>query len=110
MKHCDRSDGQVGGPDEAEELESFTDDELAALACACDADATLSPDAVSVWELLGREESSPLPSWYMPAPMCVRRISGWRGAIVRCSVVSVILSFVVINAYGLCNTYGQLHL
>jgi len=38
------------------------------------------------------------------------RLNGWYGRVVRCSVFSIIASFVAINAYGLCNTYGQLHL
>jgi hypothetical protein len=92
-----------------ESAEPFTDDELTALALAADANAPVSDDAVAIWELLGPGPQSPLPSWYMPAPMGTRRLRGWRGRLVRCSVYSVIASFVVINAYGLCNTYGQLH-
>jgi hypothetical protein len=94
---------------DVEVLESYTDDELAALALAADADAPVGDDAVAIWDLLGSEPNSPLPSWYMPAPMGARRLSGWRGLVVRCGAVSVIASFVAINAYGLCNTYGQLH-
>ncbi len=95
---------------DVEVTEPLTDDELAALALAAGKDDSISADAVSVWDLLGTEAVGPLPSWYMPAPMGVRRLSGWRGRLVRCSVFSVIASFVAINAYGLCNTYGQLHL
>jgi hypothetical protein len=89
--------------------ESFTDDELAALALAADADAPVDDDAVAIWDLLGSDPAGALPSWYMPAPMGACRPSGWRGLVVRCGAVSVIASFVAINAYGLCNTYGQLH-
>jgi hypothetical protein len=39
-----------------------------------------------------------------------RRVDGWRRLVVRCGVASVIVSFLAINACGLCNTYGQLHL
>ena len=90
--------------------EPLTDDELAALALAADGTDVVSAEAVSVWEFLGTEANSPLPSWYMPAPMGAPRLSGWYGRVVRCSVFSIIASLVAINAYGLCNTYGQLHL
>jgi hypothetical protein len=41
--------------------------------------------------------------------MGVRRLEGWRRHVARLSAALVIASFVVINAFGLCNTYGQLH-
>jgi hypothetical protein len=86
------------------------DDELTALALAADPDAPVADDAPALWELIGDGEQGPLPSWYMPAPMRPRQIDGWRRVVVRCGVASVIASFVAINACGLCNTYGQLHL
>jgi hypothetical protein len=92
------------------DFEPFTDDELTALALGADADAPVGDDAVDVWEPLGPTTPSPLPSWYMPAPMGVRRLEGWHRHVVRFGAVSVVTSFVVINACGLCNTYGQLHL
>jgi hypothetical protein len=88
----------------------ITDDELAALALAADPEAPVDDGAVPVWEFLGEPGGGPLPAWYMPAPMRPRRIDGWRRHVVRCSVASVIASFLLINACGLCNTYGQLHL
>jgi hypothetical protein len=88
----------------------MTDEELTVLALAADPDVEVGDDAVDIAEVLGPVAPSPLPSWYMPAPMGVRRLTGWRRALVRCSAASVIASFVVINACGLCNTYGQLHL
>jgi hypothetical protein len=90
--------------------EPLADDELAAVALAACRSDSVGPDAVSVWEFLGTGVLSPLPSWYMPAPTGMQRLRGWRGRVVRCTVFSVIASFVAINAYGLCNTYGQLHL
>jgi hypothetical protein len=45
----------------------------------------------------------------MPAPK-VTGLRGWRRRLVRFNVVMLIAAFVTINAYGLCNTYGQLHL
>jgi hypothetical protein len=87
-----------------------TDDELVALALAGDVDAPLDDDAVSIHEVLGPSPLGPLPSWYSPAVMGVRRVRGWRGRILACGALSVIVSFLTITAAGLCNTYGQLHL
>jgi len=92
-----------------EALEPFTDDELAEMALAADLDAAISGDAIPISEILGPGMESPLPNWYMPTPINARCLIGWRGHLVRWSALSVIASFVVINAYGLCNTYGQLH-
>ena len=89
---------------------NVSDDELTALALAADPDAPLDDDARPIWEFIEGTEPGRLPSWYMPAPMHPRRLHGWRRMVVRCGVASVIASFVAINACGLCNTYGQLHL
>jgi len=86
------------------------DDELTALALAADPDAPVDGDAPTLWELVGDGAPGPLPSWYMPSPMQPRVIEGWRRVVVRGGVAAVIASFVAINACGLCNTYGQLHL
>ena len=96
--------------DEHDDDETFTDDELTVLALAADPDSPVGHHALPVWEVLGDHGPGALPSWYMPAPMRPRRIDGWRRAVVRCGVASVIASSVAINACGLCNTYGQLHL
>jgi hypothetical protein len=92
------------------EVEPLTDAELTELALAADPDAPIDDDAVSFWELAGPGTAGPLPDWYMPAPMAARPLSGWRRRLVRYNVFLIIASFVAINAYGLCNTYGQLHL
>ena len=94
----------------AAEDRNVSDDELTALALGADPDAPLEDDARPIWDIIRGTEPGPLPSWYMPAPMHPRRVDGWRRMIVRCGVASVIASFVAINACGLCNTYGQLHL
>jgi len=91
-------------------FDDITDDELTAEALAADPDAPVHGGAVDFWEVVGHDAAAPLPSWYMPAPMRPRVVNGWRRVVVRCGVVSVIASFVAINACGLCNTYGQLHL
>lgn len=90
--------------------EPVDDDELTALALAADADAPVTADAVDIWTVLGPATRNPLPAWYQPAPMGVRRLDGWRRHVARLSASAVIASFVAINAFGLCNTYGQLHL
>jgi len=90
-------------------VESFSDDELSAMALEADPDVTVDHDAVCVWDVIGSGPVDVLPSWYMPAPMGTPRLSGWRRRLVRFNVGLIIVSFVAINAAGLCNTYGQLH-
>jgi hypothetical protein len=81
-----------------------SDEELTALALAADPDVPLADDAVNLWELDGGGGTPLLPQWYMPAPSGGgRQLRDWR----RWVVPVVIAAFVVINAYGLCSTYGQ---
>lgn len=88
--------------------EELTDDELTALALAADPDLAVAADAVPLdfsRTLAGGEAGRvhPLPEWYMPVPMgALRPLRGWRRAI----GLVVVASFVLINAYGLCSTYG----
>ena len=82
----------------------LTDEELCALALAADPDVELDDDAVPLWDLAGAAEDGPLPAWYMPAAAGGRLLSGWQ----RVPVGLVIAALLVINCYGLCNTYGQL--
>jgi hypothetical protein len=93
-------------PDNDQEL-AVTDEELCAVALAADPDTLVADDAVSVWQVVGAGPQ-PLPSWYMPAPM-TGSLHGWRRRVARVNVAVIIASFLTINAYGLCNTYGQLH-
>lgn len=80
------------------------DDELVTLALAADPDTVVGDDAVCLWDLVGRDSAPPLPEWYMPMPAGGRRLlRGWR----RRLVFVIIAAFVLINAYGLCSTYGQ---
>ena len=74
--------------------------ELTALALAADPDAPPDPDA-QPWTAFGGDGL--LPEWYMPVPMAGRRGWGPRGI-----AALVILGFLVINACGLCITYGHL--
>ncbi len=82
----------------------ISDEELDRLARAADPDVSLGPDAVSIWDLAADDGDAPLlPEWYMPAPMRGRPVvRGWR----RRVILVLVVTFVVINAYGLCSTYG----
>lgn len=88
---------------ESVDLEPLPDDELAALSLAADPDAPISDDAVCLWDMTGPDAARLLPDWYMPAATGgAAPLRGWR----RRVVLLVIVTFVVINAYGLCSTYG----
>ena len=88
---------------------SGSDEELAALALASDpADAdVVAADAVCFWDVIDADPvRRSLPEWYMPAAVAPTRQlrRGWR----RVAVWLVIASFLTIDAYGLCSTYGQI--
>lgn len=77
---------------------------MTALALAADPDAPLPADAVSFWEIDGHDAEL-LPDWYMPAPMRGhRRLNGWQ----RRVAWLIVVTFVLIDAYGLCSTYGSI--
>jgi hypothetical protein len=78
--------------------DELTDEELAALALAADPEAPVPRDAVPIRRHPGDEL---LPEWYMPAPTSGAR-PGWRRRIAITAVSSILL----INAAGLCVTYG----
>ena len=78
--------------------EELADEELAALALAADPDLPVPHDAVPIRT---REGDELLPDWYMPAPTSGAR-PGWRRRIAVTAVSSILL----INAAGLCVTYG----
>ena len=88
-----------------EPLGAFTDDELSALALAADPDIAVDDDAVCLWDRTRSDVIQLLPDWYMPSSLGgTGQVLGWR----RRVVLLTITSFLVITAYGLCNTYGQL--
>jgi hypothetical protein len=93
----------VGDPRSVPDL-SITDDELTELALAADPDAALPDDAVPMSVYLSRF-AAPLPLWYMP-PVVRSGRRGWRAPV----VLAVVSAFVLIDAMGLCNTYGILSL
>lgn len=87
---------------EISELFEISDEELTALALAADPDERLAPDAVAI-DLQPPIFAGALPAWYMP-PVMARAAIGWRKPV----VLSIILALVLIDALGLCITYGQL--
>ena len=82
--------------------ETVSDDELSALALAADPDTIVPDDAVSLWDPAGQ---GPLPGWYMPVISAGPRVHPrWR----RRVAMAIIFAFLVVDAYGLCSTYGYL--
>jgi hypothetical protein len=81
--------------------EPFTEAELTALALGADPSAPLADDAVPLHVFLSQLPST-LPSWYMPAAMA-RPGKGWRVPV----VLGLVAAFVIIEAFGLCSTFGQ---
>jgi hypothetical protein len=71
------------------------------LALSADPDQPVSPDAVP-WAIYGPEMTTFLPQWYMPPVMA--RGGRWRVPV----IVMVVAAFLLIDAFGLCITYGQL--
>ena len=83
-----------------ETWDEIGDDELSALALAADPETEVNDDAVP---LTGSTVPSLLPDWYMPAPMGgVPLLQGWRRRVGQL----IVASFLLINAYGMCSTYG----
>ncbi len=80
------------------------DDELTAEALAADPDAPVGADAVSLWALEADGHEHLLPGWYMPSPAGgASRHSRGRKRV----VYLVVAAFLLINAAGLCSTYGR---
>ncbi len=94
----------LGGYDGPGEFEGagFTDDELTALALAADPDQPVEAGARPL-DLYSGQSTSFLPMWYMP-PVMMRGSGGWRTGV----IVAIVSAFLLINALGLCITYGQL--
>jgi hypothetical protein len=85
----------------------ITDEELSALALAADPDAPLDPDAVPFDP--HADEAMLLPAWYMPTPHGSRR-GARHSRRQRIVVALVVLAILVVNAVGLCVTYGHLQI
>ena len=82
---------------------TFTDAELTALALAADPDQPLNSDAVPMNDYLSGQKVGLLPEWYM-APVMTRHIR----RVPQLIALIVIGTFLLIEAVGLCSTYGQL--
>jgi hypothetical protein len=80
----------------------FTDAELSILALAADPDQEPDADAVPLVDDTS-DLYGPLPAWYMPPLRATRRTPLRTGIIIL-----LIVSFLLIEALGLCVTYGQL--
>ena len=86
----------------------ISDHELAQQALAADPDAVVPTDAVSLWTLAPASPlPGPLPDWYMPPSAGGRRhhSPGQRRV-----VYLLVVAFALINAAGLCSTYGSVGL
>jgi hypothetical protein len=81
---------------------ALSDDELTELALAADPGAPLPDDAVPIDVHLARTGPS-LPLWYMP-PVVARGGPRWKTPV----VLVIVGAFLLIEAMGLCNTYGLL--
>jgi hypothetical protein len=87
----DRSDPQPDG--------TVSDDELERLALAATPDVDLDEHAVA-WSPTHRDPL--IADWYMAAPVGTRR-----DLRTRIVVAAIVASIVLINAAGLCVTYGR---
>ncbi len=65
----------------------------------------VADEAVPFSQFVGDNPASLLPDWYMPTPMSgVGSVRRWR----RIVAIIAVVSFVVLNVYGLCSTYGSI--
>jgi len=90
----------VSGAAGADATEVVTGDELEALALAADPTAPLPEDAVPYDRVVGQGPSL-LPDWYLGSATAVHA-SRWR----RPVILAIVLAFLIIDAAGLCSTYG----
>ncbi len=85
----------------------LTDEELTAQALAASPRTVADDDAVSYWDVVAPHDLGLLPAWYMPTPSAgSRRLRGWRRRVAYLVAGSIVL----INAAGLCVTYGRVTL
>ena len=81
-----------------------SDEERTALALAADPDMAVDRDAPSLADLLGPGTGGLLPGWYMPGVAGASPLAPWR----RSVAAVIVAAFLLITAYGLCNTYGDM--
>jgi hypothetical protein len=89
------------GGDWDEDDEQISDDELTALALAADPEQEVGSDAIEL-PLYPGQPSGSLPMCYMPPAMA--HAVGWRVPV----AIGVVLAFVLIDALGMCITFGSL--
>jgi hypothetical protein len=99
--------GTKAAPSDHWSADLIGDDELERLALAADPNTPVDPDATPVAfyldSLATAGDGDPaLPEWYM-APVRARLLAGWA----RVVILSVVAAFLVIEAVGLCSTFGQ---
>jgi hypothetical protein len=82
--------------------EQISDEELTTLALAADPATPLPDDAVPISVHLAHFGPT-LPIWYMP-PTMARGGRRWKTPL----VIAIVSAFLLIDAMGLCNTYGIL--
>jgi len=82
--------------------ELLSDEELTELALSSSPDGPLPDDAVPI-EFYLAALPGPLPQWYMP-PAMTRGVRRWRAPV----IIAVVAAFLIIDAFGLCSTYGPL--
>ena len=93
--------GERHAADAADTQPALSEDELTELALAAEPLLVPAEDAVPLAVYLD-EEPGLLPAWYMPTPMA--RVSPrWRLPV----VLALVAAFVIIEAFGLCSTFGQ---
>ncbi len=93
----------AGGPVGEAGLDVGLDAELEALALAVRPGQPPAADAVPIGEYLAQERGT-LPEWYMPTPWVrARARSTWA----RVTVLGLVGTFLVLEALGLCSTYGH---
>jgi hypothetical protein len=95
--------GDAGQPPAADPGldDPLTDEELTALALAADPEAPIDAAAVPLSVYLAQVPGL-LPGWYMPPAMAASG-SRWRTTV----ILAIVAAFVLIEAWGLCSTYGQ---
>jgi hypothetical protein len=79
----------------------LSDEELEAEAIAADPEPDLD-GALPFSMVVGDETVDALPAWYMPSPMLGARMFGWRRGV----VYTFVFALLVIEAFGLCTTFG----
>lgn len=81
-----------------------SDEELTALALSADPHPPIDL-SVAPWHPTADGLVGLLPEWYMPTPYGARR-----GGATKFAIGVVVAGFVLINALGLCITYGYISL